>query len=200
MKKYLLIFFSLFLLCCMAFSFVDSQKEEDVFTLLSIADYRITKFSMNVSKRDMDLLQKTFPFVVDVCNIFSVNPLFLLVLIEHESNYKWVFGDSGQAVGFLQLHLNTAKFIQKKYSNLIEKLGLFCSEITSIEELNKTPVKTMVLSTLWFCYNFQKTNGSYIKAIGLYNGVNNEKYVLSFFDRFSEIFVNYVSFQKEGLF
>jgi hypothetical protein len=174
------------------FSFVNYEKEEELMFLLNTAEHRISKFHMNASKRDMHLLSETMPYVMKVCDYFSVNPLFLLTLIEHESNYKWVYGDSNKAVGFLQLHLNTAIFVQKKYNYILEELGLFYHEIPDIDFLNKTPVKTMVLSTLWFCYNFQRTNGSYIKAVGFYNGIENQEYILNYFSRFSDMFVDYL--------
>jgi len=40
----------------------------------------------------------------------------------------------------------------------------------------------------------------YPKGIAVFLPKYYKKYVLSFFDRFSEVFVNYVSFQKEGFF
>ncbi|HDK26119.1 MAG TPA: hypothetical protein ENG48_03355 [Candidatus Atribacteria bacterium] len=47
-----------------------------------------------------------------------LDPLLILALMKAESNYKNVFGDSGKAVGYFQLHKNAVVFVQRFYPEL----------------------------------------------------------------------------------
>jgi len=47
-----------------------------------------------------------------------LDPLLILALMKAESGYKNIYGDSGLAVGYFQLHKNAVQYVQRFYPEL----------------------------------------------------------------------------------
>lgn len=120
---------------------------------------------------------QVLPSLVKVANDFNFNINIFLSIIEVESSFKYVIGDNGKAIGYGQLHLNTAWFVISKYKDyLVNKLHMNI-KVKSTKDLISTPVRTSILSFLWLIYNYQH-NKNILVAIKRYNGINNSQYLV----------------------
>jgi len=145
--------------------------------LLSVIKNRVT-LDVNQEK----LLIKVLSYIEKV----SSEPLLVLAVMEQESTYRWTHGDSGKAIGFMQIHLATAQFIAKKYKNYLYSIGIKNLDIKTEHDLIITPIRTTILAVLWLEYNLKNTDNLFI-GISRYNGINNDKYVYSVLNRYYNI-------------
>jgi len=153
--------------------------------LYDLAIYRTQQYHMNVEYRDLKLLSIVSDKIEELCSFYNIDPVIILAIIEQETNYRWVKGDSGGAIGFMQLHLKTALYMKEKYSLILEDLKIN-KNFSSEHDLYVTPVRTTTLSVLWFIHNYLKYEDP-ILAIARFNGINNKDYVYSVLKRYTEM-------------
>lgn len=79
--------------------------------------YTISNNFIDSVRPDIDYIRKEriIESIYDSSVKYSINPLLVLSVMYHESNFKNVFGDSGNAVGYMQISIDTA---QEMYPNL----------------------------------------------------------------------------------
>lgn len=174
MKKYLIIVFVVILA-----TLVTATDLEDIIY------HRIDKYHMRVSKRDLHLLKVVIPYIEQIALLYQVDPVMILAIMEQESNYRWVIGDNGDAIGFMQIHTKTAKFVANRFEELLDDLKLN-KEFNNPKDLYLTPIRTTVLSTLFFIYNYQRYDDVFL-AIKRFNGIGNDTYLYSVLKRYAEV-------------
>jgi soluble lytic murein transglycosylase-like protein len=143
---------------------------------------KVIKTRADITPRNEELLITILPYIQQI----DIDPLLVLAVMEQESTYRWVHGDSGKAIGFMQLHLGTAQFIIHIYKDYLFQLGIKNLDVQTEHDLVITPVRTTILATLWLYHNIKYTDNIYT-AISRYNGINNDDYVKKVFQRYYEI-------------
>ncbi len=164
----------------------DLIKNANYDKLKTLIDIRIEKERYKVTPIDKERLEAILPYIVYLSNSYSIDPVIFITIIEQESGYRWITGDSGKAAGFVQLHLSTAWYCMDKFKNELIDMGLTNTEIKSIKDLEMSVIRTSVLGFYWFILKLKET-GSYRKAIGLYNGVDNESYINNFVEKYMQL-------------
>lgn len=179
MKKYILL-----LLIIFNFTLIFSTNYID------LIKYRIDYYDMNVSENDIKRIEQVMPYVIYTCKYFDFDPLYAITLFEIESNYKWVYGDSGDAVGFGQIHLETAWNVIYNYKDYLEELGLNTT-VKTTQDLYQTPIRTSVLSILYLIDRYKRSNNDIYGAASMYNGTDKHIYPFNFMLRYSDIAKTY---------
>lgn len=175
MKKHILL-----VLTVLSFTLIFSTNYID------LIKYRIEYYNMNVSEQDIKRIEQVMPYIIYTCEYFDFDPLYAITLFEIESNYKWVYGDSGDAVGFGQIHLATAWNVIHNYKDYLEELGLN-TKVTSTKDLYSTPIRTSVLSILYLIDKYERNNYDIYGATMDYNGTDKHFYSFNFMMRYSDI-------------
>lgn len=178
MKKIILLIIMFAL--CQAYVFSYSSLLSDT------VEYRIIDKGFKVSSNDTKLLSLSLPYIYEICNIYGLDPLFYIAIIEKESSYKWVYGDNGNAVGFGQIWAKTALFVVHKNKDMLADVGIYNTSFSNESDLYKTPIRTTILSVTYLCYQYKKT-GDIISAIGLYNGIDNDRYIADVLEIYAEL-------------
>lgn len=106
--------------------------------------------------------------LIEECTLLNINyePLFFIAIAE--SGLKNILGDSGQAVGYFQLHKETCWFVQHRYGLKIPK---------NHTDLLKNPNLQIQIAARYFHY-LLGTHGTVEEAVKHWNG--SEKYVVYF--------------------
>ena len=153
-----------------------------IITSFSVSLLDVVKERVALSPRNEELLAKVLPYVSKI----SSEPLLVLAVMEQESTYRWTHGDSGKAIGFMQIHLDTAKYMAELYKDKLNEIGIVNLQFNSVQDLIKTPIRTTLLGVLWLEHNIKHTKYIYT-AISRYNGINNHEYVIKVLNRYYQL-------------
>ena len=122
--------------------------------------------------------------------------LLVLALMEQESTYRNVFGDNGNAVGFFQIHEDTANYVATFYPDIKKKL----EQLKSFKDLRFYPVlqTKIAIRYLYLTYKY-RANQDLLITLTLYNGRNpNFKYnvyIAGIMSKYSKILERYIGFE-----
>lgn len=94
----------------------------------------------------------------------NMDPLLVLAIIEVESSFKNVYGDGGDAVGFMQIHQSAAWYVINYNPDLREKY----IEIGSHSNLIKYPGLQISIGMRYLKY--MQDRSDFVTGISMYNG------------------------------
>lgn len=172
MKKLLLLLILLFSI------FIFSSKQDFIY------DYLV--FERDIPKQEAYLIAET---IYKDSDSLGIEPLIVLSIMETETNVRNIFGDSGSAVGYFQLHRDATHYVANFYPYIKYKLQL----INDHDSLIKYPVLQTKIA-IRYLFLMEINNKDIIYALGRYNG--QEKYV----NRYAtKVLNNYVIFSEKYL-
>lgn len=94
----------------------------------------------------------------------NMDPLLVLAIIEVESSFKNVYGDGGDAVGFMQIHQSASWYVINYNPDLREKYV----EIGSHSNLIKYPGLQISIGMRYLKY--MQDRSDFVTGISMYNG------------------------------
>lgn len=152
-----------------------------------------------ISEVNWERLKLIIPYAVEIAEMYGVDPIIFIALIEQESGYRWVYGDAETSVGFTQLRVEAGWYTKQKYEKELHELGFYNLNFHTPEDLYVTPVRTTVLSFFYLVDKYIEY-GDLVTAVGRYNGINNQDYVISFFERYYELHEIYFQLTNDSNF
>lgn len=148
-----------------------------------------------ISQNDWERLQLVIPYMLEIAVMYNIEPIIFIALIEQESSYKWIYGDSGNSVGFTQLSIGAGWYVKSKYEEELNELGFYNLDFHTPYDLYITPLRTTVLSFFYLIEKYVES-GNLATAVSKYNGINNDEYVIKFFERYCELHELYFQITK----
>ena len=106
------------------------------------------------------------PVIIKDSEEFGLDPLLMTAIFQHETRFKNVYGDGGDAVGIPQLHQNAVYYVCAFYPEIREKV----KEINGHANLIKYPVLQVQIAIRYFYLIQRNLELSTLEAIGRYNG------------------------------
>ncbi|HOK87959.1 MAG TPA: hypothetical protein PKI14_08195 [Fervidobacterium sp.] len=127
----------------------------------------------------------------------SVDPLLMLAFGLSETNFMNVFGDSGKAVGYFQLHENAVFYVANFYDDVKE----FKKQNRNHVDLIKHPDWQLRIAYRYMYLTLKNVhNWDIIKAISSYNGRSDKYniYVVNFFRNYAMVVEKYLDFSNKN--
>ena len=121
----------------------------------------------------------------------NMDPLLILAIIEIESSFKNVFGDGGDAVGFMQIHQHAAWYVINYNPDLEEKY----IQIGTHENLIKYPGLQISIGMRYLKY--MQDRSDFVTGISMYNGrtTKHNEYSNKVLKMYNEIVSKYLVYQ-----
>lgn len=133
-----------------------------------------------------DLAVQLSDTIIDECEYLNIDPLLILAIIQKESSFRNIYGDSGDAVGFMQIHEIAAKHVCRSVYSIKERYDM----IQTHSQLLKYPILQLRIG-INYLYMMQEQYG-YILGIAKYNGGSTvNKYVANVLNIYSQLIVEY---------
>lgn len=104
--------------------------------------------------------------ILDEAIELNMDPLLVLAIIEVESSFRNVYGDGGDAVGFMQIHQNAVWYVISYNPDLRERYKL----IGSHDNLIKYPGLQISIGMRYLKY--MQDRSDFVMGISMYNGRN----------------------------
>lgn len=172
MKKLIIILFLLLSI------FIFSNKQDFIY------DYFL--FERDIPQREAYLMAKT---IYQDSEALDIEPLIVLSILETETNVRNIYGDSGEAVGYFQLHKDAVYYVTNFYPYIKQKV----KEIGNHNELLKYPVLQTKIA-IRYLFLMEINNKDIIHALSRYNG--QESYINRYV---TKVLNNYVVFSEKYL-
>ncbi len=125
----------------------------------------------------------------------QINPFVVLGVILTESSFKNVYGDHGNAIGYMQLHADAINYVASFY----EDVRMFARKIKhDYRELIQFPVWQIRIGYRYLCLLYRyRAEGDIVTTLWYYNG--NLIYAERVFLNIAEIMSVYNEIKEEGL-
>jgi hypothetical protein len=131
----------------------------------SITDFLYT-YMVDLYNVQNNIAGSIVPVIVEDSEQLGLDPLLITAIFQHESRFKNVYGDDGDAVGIPQLHQNAVYYVCAFYPEIREKV----KEINGHANLIKFPVMQVQIAIRYFYLIQRNLELSTLEAIGRYNG------------------------------
>jgi len=131
----------------------------------SITDFLYT-YMVDLYNVQNNIAGSIVPVIVEDSEQLGLDPLLITAIFQHESRFKNVYGDDGNAVGIPQLHKDAVYYVCAFYPEIRKKV----KEINGHANLIKYPVLQVQIAIRYFYLIQRNLELSTLEAIGKYNG------------------------------
>ncbi|MGB4263392.1 MAG: hypothetical protein WBJ29_07640 [Fervidobacterium sp.] len=126
-----------------------------------------------------------------------IDPLFMLAFGLSETGFMNVFGDSGKAVGYFQLHEDAVFYVANFYDDVKE----FKKQHRNHVDLIQYPDWQLKIAYRYIYLTLKNVhNWDIIKAVSSYNGRSTKynEYIIKFFQNYTLVVQKYLDFTNNS--
>ncbi len=126
-----------------------------------------------------------------------IDPLFMLAFGLSETDFMNVFGDSGKAVGYFQLHEDAVFYVANFYDDVKE----FKKQHRNHVDLIQYPDWQLKIAYRYIYLTLKNVhNWDIIKAVSSYNGRSTKynEYIIKFFQNYTLVVQKYLDFTNNS--